>query len=80
MWYIMEYDFIEYGPEDRDELINSNYWDNYIKNRIIVDMSLYQLCSVWLTVCDIGQLFHGSLLRVVILDHICSCFFLSMPT
>ena len=34
MWYIMEYDFDTYGPEDRDELINNDYCDKYIENRI----------------------------------------------
>lgn len=34
IWYIMEYDFYYYGKEDRNNLINSNYWDNYINNRI----------------------------------------------
>lgn len=34
MWYIMEYDFNTYGPEDRNELVNSDYWATYIYNRI----------------------------------------------
>ena len=34
MWYIMEYDFNEYGPEDRDDLVDNDYWATYICNRI----------------------------------------------
>lgn len=34
MWYIMEYDLVTYGPEDRDELVNNDYWATYIYNRI----------------------------------------------
>ena len=34
IWYIMEYDFYEYGPEDRNELVNNDYWASYIYNRI----------------------------------------------
>ena len=34
MWYIMEYDFNEYGPEDRDDLVDNDYWAKYICNRI----------------------------------------------